>query len=182
MIMKTMNKIATVLGLACLLIIGTSFLMKPDYTQSSVDFKIKNAGIGVNGSFKKFETTIDYNESANAPSSIKATIETTTIDTGIEARDKHLRKEEFFDVEKFPKITFESSHILKTSTGLIAEGKLMIKGVSKDVKIPFTYKGNAEGGVFEGEITLNRLDYGVGGKSVTMGDDVEVTLKVTASK
>jgi len=181
--MKTRNKILTIIGLVCLLIIGTSFLMKPDYTKSSVGFKIKNAGIGVNGSFKKFETTIDYNASANAPASIKATIETTTIDTGIEARDKHLRKEEFFDVEKFPKITFESTQILKTSTGgLIAEGKLTIKGVTKDVKIPFTYTGNAEGGVFEGAVTLNRLDYGVGGKSVTMGDDVEVTLKVTASK
>lgn len=181
--MKTLNKIVLLGLIVAIAGISMSFLMKPDYTKSAVNFKIKNAGITVNGSFKKFETSIDYNESAAAPNSIKATIETTTIDTGIEARDKHLRKEDFFDVEKFSKITFVSTQILKVSNGgLIAEGKLTIKNVTKDIKIPFTYTGNAEGGVFEGAITLNRLDYAVGGSSLTMGDDVEVLIKITASK
>ncbi len=180
--MKPITKILASLILCVLVLASMSFLLKPDYSKSSVEFKIKNAGIGVGGSFKTFETSIDYNEAAAAPSSIKATITVESIDTGIEARDKHLRKDDFFDIEKYPKITFESTKIFKVTNGFTAEGKLTMKGVTKDIAIPFTYAGNAQGGVFEGAVTLNRLDYGVGGKSMTMGDDVAVTLKVTAAK
>jgi polyisoprenoid-binding protein YceI len=177
-----MNKRVKFSMLLILIILGClnmSFLLKPDYTNSAVDFKIKNAGIGVNGSFKKFETTIEFNESAKAPSSIKATIEVGTIDTGIEARNTHLRKEEFFNVETYPTITFASTQILKTTNGsFIAEGKLTIKGVTKEVKIPFTYIDS----IFKGTLSLNRRDYNVGGSSITMSDDVEVILKVTIVK
>lgn len=177
--MKTISKILGLGALICIALAGTSFLLKPDYSKSSVAFKIKNAGIGVNGSFKTFEVAIDFNESMNAPSSIKATIKVGTIDTGIEARDNHLRKEDFFNVAAFPTMTFESTQIQKTTSGsLIAEGKLTIKGVTKDIRIPFTYSN----GVFEGAVTLNRLDYGVGGNSVTMSNEVDVALKVTATK
>lgn len=180
--MKTTSGIVGFLTCLMFALAGMSFLFKPDYSKSSVEFKIKNAGIGVEGSFKTFETTIDYNEAAAAPSSIKAAIAVESISTGIEARDKHLKKDDFFDVTKYPKITFESTKIFKTSTGFLAEGKLTIKNVTKDISIPFTYSGTAAGGVFEGGLTLNRLDYGIGGKSVTMGDDVEVKLHVTAAK
>ena len=176
--MKTSTKIIGLVGVVALAFASMSFLLKPDYSKSSVAFKIKNAGITVDGAFKTFEAHIDYNESAQAPSSIKATISVETINTGIEARDKHLRKEEFFNVAGFPSITFESTQILKNSNGsFVAEGKLTIKGVTKDIKIPFTYTN----GVFEGTVKLNRLDYGVGGSSVTMSDDVEVFVKVAAA-
>ena len=177
--MKTSTKIVGFAALVFLTFSSMSFLLKPDYTKSLVTFKIKNAGLTVDGSFKTFEANIDYNESAKAPSSIKATIKTESIDTGIEGRDKHLRKEEFFNVGAFPALTFESAQILKTTTGsFIAEGKLTIKGIAKNVRIPFTYTN----GIFDGTITLNRLDYGVGGNSITMGNDVEIFLKVAATK
>jgi polyisoprenoid-binding protein YceI len=165
--------------IAILALASMSFLLHPDYTNSSVSFKIKNAGIGVDGVFKTFETSIDFNATENAPSSIKATIQVNTIDTGIEGRDNHLRKEEYFNVSTYPTITFESYKILKTTSGtFIAEGKLTIKGVSKDVKIPFTYVNN----IFEGTLTLDRIYYGVGGKSLTMSNDVEVHIKVAITK
>jgi len=177
--MKTSVKIIGFAAIVALAFAGMSFLLKPDYTKSSVTFKIKNAGITVDGTFKTFEAHIDYNESAKAPSSIKASIKTESIDTGIEGRDKHLRKEEYFNVATFPTITFESTQILKTTTGtFIAEGKLTMKGVKKDIRIPFTYTN----GVFGGTVTFNRLDYGIGGGSLIMGNDVEVFLKVTAAK
>jgi len=176
--MKISTKIIGFLAIVSLAFASMSFLLKPDYSKSSVIFKIKNAGIGVDGAFKIFEVHIDYNESAKAASSIKATIKTESIDTGIEGRDNHLRKEEYFNVAAFPDIIFESTQILKTTSGgFIAEGKLTIKGVTKDIRIPFTYTN----GVFEGPLTLNRLDYGVGGSSLTMGNDVEVLLKVAAA-
>lgn len=176
--MKTRTKIIVLSGIAALAFASMSFLLKPDYTKSAVTFKIKNASINVDGAFKTFEAQIDYNEAVQAPSSIKATIKTESIDTGIEGRDKHLRKEEYFNVATFPSITFASTQILKNSNGsFVAEGKLTIKGVTKDIKIPFTYTN----GIFEGTVKLNRLDYGVGGGSLTMGNDVEVFLKVAAA-
>jgi polyisoprenoid-binding protein YceI len=177
--MKTHIKIISLSALVAVALASMSFLLKPDYTKSAVSFKIKNAGIGVDGIFKTFEANIDYNESVKAPSSIKATVKVESVDTGIEGRDKHLRKDDFFDVEKYPVMTFQSTQILKNSNGsFIAEGKLTIKDVTKDIKIPFTYTN----GVFEGTITLNRLDYGVGGSSITMSNDVQVFLKVAAAK
>lgn len=177
--MKTSIKIVSLSVIASIALASMSFLLKPDYTKSAVTFKIKNAGIGVDGAFKKFEANIDYNESAQAPSSVKATINVESIDTGIEGRDKHLRKDDFFNAGVFPTITFVSTQILKTTNGsFIAEGKLTIKDVTKDIRIPFTYTN----GIFEGTVTLNRLDYGVGGSSLTMGNDVEVFVKVAASK
>lgn len=181
--MKSRNKIIGLAILTLLAVTGMSFLLKPDYTKSSVAFKIKNAGIGVNGTFKTFETSIDFNEAFSGPSYIKATIQVESIDTGIEGRDNHLRKADFFDVAVYPTIKFESTKIRKSSNGsFLADGKLTIKNVTKDVTIPFTYTGTAASGVFEGALELNRLDYGVGGKSATMSDDVAVTLKVTTSR
>lgn len=177
--MKVMIPNKIVIGLSFLAFLSMSFLMKPDYAKSAVDFKIKNAGIGVTGSFKKFETSIEFNESANAPSSIKASIQVGTIDTGIEGRDKHLKKEEYFNVDAYPTMTFVSTKILKTTTGsFIAEGNLTIKGVIKEIKIPFTYVDNT----FQGTLSLNRRDYNVGGSSITMSDDVEIMLKVVIIK
>lgn len=178
--MKKYVAALSILFLSLLAIAGTHILFKPDYSKSKVAFKIKNAGINVNGTFDSFECVIQYNPKAHAPSAISGTIQVSAINTGIEARDKHLRKEEFFDVEKYPTITFESTQILKTSSGFEADGNLMIKGVKKAVKIPFTYTGSDAGGVFEGTLTLNRRDYAVGGSSVTMSDEVEIALTVTA--
>ncbi len=172
-------KIIRIAVLALAALASMSFLLNPDYTKSSVSFKIKNAGIGVDGIFKTFETSIDFNATEKAPSSIKATIQVKTIDTGIEGRDNHLRKEEYFNEAKYPVITFQSDKILKTTSGtFIAEGMLTMKGVSKAVKIPFTYVEN----IFEGTFTLDRLDYAIGGKSLTMGDDVEIKIKVSILK
>ncbi len=179
--MKTKIIVLTIITMFA--VTAMSFLLKPDYTKSSVSFKIKNAGIGVNGTFKTFETSIDFNEAFNGPSYIKATIQVESIDTGIEGRDNHLRKEEFFNMAVYPTITFESTKIRKNTNGSFnADGKLKIKDVTKDVSIPFTYTGTAASGVFEGTLELNRLDYGVGGKSATMSNDVAVTLKVTTSR
>ena len=176
--MKSSTKNIGLSAIVAIALASMSFLLKPDYTKSAVTFKIKNASINVDGAFKTFEVQIDYNEAVQAPSSIKATINTESIDTGIEGRDKHLRKEDYFNVAAFPSITFVSAQVLKTTSGsFIAEGKLTIKGVAKDIKIPFTYTN----GVFEGTLKINRLDYGVGGGSLTMGNDVEVFLKVAAA-
>lgn len=180
--MKTYLIAAGVLLCSLLTYAGVAVLFKPDYAKSKVAFKIKNAGINVNGSFDTFECSIQYNEKMQAPSSVSATIQANSINTGIAARDKHLRNKDFFEVEKYPVITFTSAQVLKTSAGFVADGTLKIKDVSRSVKIPFTYSGDSEAGVFQGTVNLNRIDYHVGSNSMTMSDDVTVLLTVAVTK
>jgi polyisoprenoid-binding protein YceI len=100
-------------------------------------------------------------------SSVKVTIKTDSINTNQIDRDNHLRSPDFLDVQKFPAITFESTKIVKKGGTYEALGKLTIKGVTKEVRIPFALNGpvkdpwgNTRIGI-EGALTINRLDYGV---------------------
>ncbi|MBC7450503.1 MAG: YceI family protein [Cytophagales bacterium] len=171
---------ALFLGVAALASVLVTF--KPDYTKSKVAFQIKNAGINVNGTFDSLTCRIQYNEKVGAPSAVDATIYVKSVDTNIGARDKHLRGNDYFDVEKYPKMTFASTQVLKRNSGKFeADGNLTIKGVTKAVKVPFTFTGTAAGGVFEAELLINRRDYNVGGGSVTMSDDVTIKLSITAA-
>ncbi len=95
-------------------------------------------------------------------------IKATSIDTGVENRDKHLRSADFFDVEKFPDITFQSSHIEKKGKQFIAHGPLTVHGITKEIALPFTVTGVSESADktkksvgYSASIVLNRRDYGI---------------------
>ena len=85
-------------------------------------------------------------------------IEASTVHTGNEKRDAHLRDPDFFEVEKYPEICFTSSTVIKTEKGYLTKGKLTIHGVTKEVEIPFTFENNT----FVGTISIERLDYKLG--------------------
>ena len=106
------------------------------------------------------------------------------MDTDIEARDNHLRKEEYFDVEKYPKISFKSTKVTTTNKEgyLFIFGIITIKNVSKEISFPFTQTSKDGGILFEGEFKLNRRDFGVGGKSFSVADDLTVELSIFARK
>jgi polyisoprenoid-binding protein YceI len=94
---------------------------------------------------------------------ITASLDAATVDTGIGLRNKHLRKEEYFHVEKLPHITMRSTRIEKKDTNTY-DGyfDLTIKGTTKNIKMPFTFVRNGNVGEFNGELQLNRLDYQLG--------------------
>ncbi len=150
---------------------------------SEIKFTIKNAGIAVNGKFKTFTANIKFDPEHLDKSQIEGTIDVNSIDTGIGSRDKHLRSDDYFDVSKYPKITFKSEQIFKYEGNYVARGKLTIKNVTKEILIPihFTPKeGNKAH--FKSTILLNRIDYGVGGKSLMMSDELTATLEIEVSK
>ena len=152
---------------------------------SSVTFKIKNAGLTVDGKFGTLQAVILFDTNDLEKASIEASIETKTINTGIGGRDSHLRKPDYFDVEKYPKISMKSQKISKLASGNY-EGifNLTIKGNTKEVKIPFSYKENGNAATFAGEFALNRLDYKVGSSSWLMSDNVtiKISLSVTSNQ
>jgi K(+)-stimulated pyrophosphate-energized sodium pump len=151
-----------------------------DGSHSYVDFSIRHIVAKSKGSFKTVAGVIDF---SNTPS-MNITIDVASINTSNEKRDKHLRTDEYFDVAKFPTMTFVSKSFNKTSDGMVVTGDLTIKDVTKEVELPLTYLGKQDtpwgfpSAAFEGELTVSRSDYGVGEKGGLLGDDVTVDFSI----
>jgi len=145
---------------------------------SKISFKIKNAGLSVDGTFSGFEGEINFIPEQYKLATIKASINANTINTGINARDKHLKKEEFFDVIKFPKISIVSSFFGKEGNKYLGYFKLTMKGITKDITIPFIFENN----ILKGDFILNRREYNIGGKSFMMNDNVSISIQINTLK
>ncbi len=151
---------------------------------SKVKFNIKNFGINTGGTFEGLSGSVVFDAANPVAGSFNVGVDAKTVDTDNGARDKHLRKAEYFDVEKYPKLNFVSTKITKTNTEgyLYMFGKLTIKGVTKEISFPFKATAKDGGYLFEGSFKINRRDFGVGGSSSTMGDNLNVTLSVFGKK
>ena len=158
-------------------------VMKPVDEQSSVKFRIRNFGFNVTGSFKGLQGNINYFPERLNESSVDVTVQANTVNTGIDLRDNHLRKPEYFDVKKYPTLRFVSSRITNSNKPgtLFIFGKLTIKNVTKDISFPFTAEPSQDGYLFNGEFKINRRDFGVGESSAT-SDNLTVILKVFARR
>ncbi len=144
---------------------------------SKITFKIKNAGIYVNGSFGGLVATIKFDEKDLKKSNISAIVDANSVNTDNKSRDNHLRKDDYFDVAKYPTIKMETAEIVRSQSGnFIGYFDITMKDKTKKrVVIPFSFKNN----IFLGKLTFDRKDYGVGGNSMIMGDEVILTLEVT---
>ena len=151
---------------------------------SKIHFVIKNFGFNVGGVFRGLKGTIVFNSKALSSSRFSVSVDAATISTGNDTRDGHLRKAEDFDVAKYPLIRFESKKITESTNAgrLYVIGNLTIKGVTKPVEFGFSATPSGSGYNFEGDFEINRRDFGVGGSSISMGDNVKVYLKVAAKK
>ncbi len=166
-----------------------------DPVHSSIEFSVRHMMVtNVRGRFREFSGTIFYDEKDIRKSSVRVTIKTTSIDTGNTDRDNHLRSPDFFDAAKYPEITFASTRIEKRGDAYVCIGTLTIRGVSREVAIPFQIlgvvrdqRGNTRLGI-EAGLTINRLDYGVSwsraleGGGLVVGNDVKIELNVQAIK
>jgi len=177
------------LGLVALLAAGTLYAgnYNVDPVHSSMAFKVKHMMISnVKGSFSKFAGSFNYDEKTKQLISLSGNIESASINTANKTRDDDLKSANFFDVQKYPTITFELSKI-KDAT---AYGKLTIHGVTKEVKLDFENNGIAKdpwgnlraGLALSGKI--NRKDFGLvynkvletGG--VLIGDTVKLDVEI----
>jgi polyisoprenoid-binding protein YceI len=146
-----------------------------DTDRSKVTFKIKNLGINtVKGSFTGMQGNLNFNAENVINSSFNVCIEASSVETGINKRDEHLRSEDFFHVSKYPEICFESNSVSKTESGFETTGLLKVHGVEKEKTIQFTKEDNTLRGTFD----LNRLEFNVGQNigTFTADEDVEVTI------
>jgi polyisoprenoid-binding protein YceI len=158
-----------------------------DPPHSAAHFAVRHMGIStVRGAFTKTSGTIQYDPSDPAKTAIDVTIDAASIDTRVEARDKDLRSPNFFDVEKYPTITFKSKRAESEGKGkLKITGDLTIHGVTKEVVLQVDGpngpikdpRGNQHMGA-SATTQINRRDFGVNGVPGGVGDDVLITIDV----
>lgn len=165
-----------------------------DKTHSEAAFQVRHLISKVRGRFTDFDGTIEFDESAPAKSTVRFVIQAASVDTNTADRDAHLRSDDFFAVATYPTITFESARITPSGGNAFeVAGTLTMRGVSKAIAFPVTYLGRAvdpwgnDKIAFEGELTLNRKDYGLNWNAAIeaggflVGDDVKISLSVQAA-
>lgn len=163
---------------------------------SFIGFRIRHNGlIEVPGFFRDFAGKINYDAKDIEKSSVEFTAKMTSVDTGVAGRDNHLRNADFFDVEKYPEMTFKSTKVEKNGNNLIITGDFTMKGVTKQISFPFQIVGftavNQNSGGTMGlaaETTINRRDFGVNWdhKSpdgvLNVSEDVKINLQIEADR
>ncbi len=175
----------TVITSFCLIFSTYLFSQAPLWTISNytVSFKIKNAKLNVEGKFSDLKATINFDPNKLNASSIEAKINASSIKTGIDMRDKHLKKKEYLDVTAFPEMTLKTIGIIKMGENQYgAKCNLSIKGKTKEITVPFVIDSKTGATMFNSTFKLNRLDFGVGSSSVIMANDLDVFLAIQATK
>lgn len=186
---KSLRLFAAILALASFASAADEFKIDPAHSQAN--FSVKHMLIStVHGRFSNVAGTIIFDEKDPSKCSVEAIIKADSINTDNEARDKHLKSPDFFEVEKYPDITFKSKKVEKRGNQWVAIGTLTIKNVSKDIELPFEIAKleNPRGTrVGVGATTqINRQDYGVSWSrkldngGMVVADDVKIELNVEA--
>lgn len=181
--LKTKNEMKALFVFIILLSLSviSNAQQKPVDEKSEVSFTIKNFGLNTSGTLKGLKGTIKFDASNPSASAFDVLVDVNTINTGIDNRDNHLKKEEYFDVEKYPAIKFVSGSIKKDNENYSVTGNLTIKGITKNISFPFKAENKDGGVLLTGEFTINRKDFNVGGSSAVLGNSVNVNLKVFAN-
>ncbi len=164
-----------------------------DPKHSYIGFRVTHMGLAeVPGAFRDFSGSINYDGKDVSKSSVNFTAKVTSVDTGVAPRDTHLRTADFFEVEKYPEMTFKSTKIEKKGDKWEVTGDFTLKGVTKQITIPFTVNGmmkDAKGNVKMGisaQTMINRQEYGVkwGNKlpdgTLALSDMVKIDLQLEA--
>ncbi len=172
-----MKKLIGIASLGLLLCAFTLVNLKPVDSEDAVTFVIKNFGINTGGSINGLKGDIKWDAANPAASQISASVDVNTLNTNIDMRDKDLKEEKYFNLPKYPTINFVSTAVSATSI----TGNLTIKGTTKSITFPITVTPSGAGYLMQGNFTINRQDYGVGGGSMVLANDVKVTLKVQAN-
>ena len=164
-----------------------------DRSHSEVAFQVRHLLSKVRGRFADFSGTIEFDEVNPQRSRVEVAINAASIDTAEPERDTHLRSADFFDVEKYPTITFKSTSAARyDSHSYDITGELTIHGATREVVLPVSFLGRAvdpwgnEKVGFEAELTLNRKDFGLHWNAALetggflVGDEVRVFLSIQA--
>jgi len=156
---------------------------KPTDQGSAVQFKIRNLGFGVNGSFTGLQGNIQFDPAHPDQCSFDVSVDAASVNTDNSMRDEHLKKKSYFDVKTYPRIRFQSTKILAANKAgaFVVSGKLTIKNKTREISFPFSATASQAGYIFKGSFRINRKDFQIGGSS-TISDELELMLNISAEK
>ena len=190
-----MNKLAvfgSILALAAPLAMAQTSTWVSDPNHSEVDFAITHMTVSrIHGRFGGVNATIVYNSADPTKSTVTATIAVGTVDTGVDARNKHLQSADFFNVASMPTATFTSTSVKKNGTHLAVTGNLTLHGITRPVTLDVVGPngsitdpmGHAHTG-FSATTTLDRTAFNIGPKfpAALIGDEVSLDIELEVVK
>ncbi|QET00659.1 MULTISPECIES: YceI family protein [Cupriavidus] len=158
-----------------------------DTAKSAVTATARQIGVPMEGKFKKFDATVDFDPNKLATSSAKIEIDVASFEIGDAETSKEVKGREWFDAAKFPKATFQSTSIKSSGAGKFdVAGKLTIKGKTVDVVVPATYRQDAAGQVFDGVLPIKRTAFNIGEgewkDTSVVADDVQIKFHIVTAK
>ena len=171
------------------ILLGSMYLLSPfqaqaqkwqiDTNHSSIYFQVRHTFVPVRGLFEDFTGSVDFDAADNSLKSVDFQVQVDSINTNITKRDNHLRSDDFFAAGEYPQMSFSSSRIQALENGrYLAQGRLTIKDVSKEMEIEIDFLGVKDNPLQKGqkvagfvaEFSINRLDFNVGnGRFARMG-------------
>jgi polyisoprenoid-binding protein YceI len=158
-----------------------------DKSHSEADFSVRHMGIStVHGSFRGLSGTVEFEAGNSNVWSVNATIDVSTVDTGVAQRDQALKSAQFFDVAKYPTMTFKSTSVQTKDTSYLVHGNLTLHGVTKPVTLTLEAPGDEQLGMdaksvhrgFTATTTINRQDFGLTWNGTLKGGEVVVSNEV----
>lgn len=194
--MRQLAVLTSILALAAPLALaqtsGQTSTWTSDPMHSEVDFNIEHMSVShVHGRIGNVAATIVLNETDITKSTVTATIDVSTIDTGVVARDTDLKSDGYFDVARFPTANFVSTSVVKNGNGLTVTGNFTLHGITKPVVLtvegptgPVPGRDKKPHSGFSATTTISRGDFGIGTKipSIMLGNAVKLTIELEVVK
>lgn len=142
--------------------------------------EIAFTGKKAEGTFQGLTGKILFDPNDLSKTLFNVSLDANTIETGNNTKNKHARSENWFFVKQFPVIHFKSTKVMKTGNGYLMKGELDLRGIQKEVLIPFMFTDQGETAQFQGTLKVNRKDFGIEGNFMEflVGDEFNVTIRV----
>lgn len=189
---KRLSSVIASLAIVAPLAFAQTSTWIPDKAHSEVDFSVLHLSLSnVRGHFGNIGGTIVLNDTDIAKSTVNVTIDVSSVDTGVTARDADLKSANFFDVGQFPTATFVSTSVRKSGVGLAVSGDLTLHGVTKPVVLQVEGPTGPVSGMdkkphsgFSATTTISRTAFGIAPKypATVVGDEIKLTIDLDVAK
>lgn len=166
---------------AALILLSAFAIFNSEEWKLTDGYSIRFSGKKANGFFHTLRGKVSFDENKLSSSSVKLEVDVASISMGNSLKTWHAKRPKWFDAKKYPTITFVSEKFQKSAKGFVVNGKLKMKGVEKDISVPFSFNHN----VFFGQFFVRRSDYKVGsmkGMSKSVADSIKIEFTIPVTK
>ncbi|MCE2742201.1 MAG: YceI family protein [Fluviicola sp.] len=174
--LKIKNKSSLIIATLSILWVAFAFMTSQEWKLTK-DYAIEFSSNDVAGVFKEVKGNVTFDKDQLGTSKFDFTVDLSSVNTGNEVQNGHLKNADWFDVKNYPNATFTTSSIVKAETGFLANGTFQLHGVKKELSIPISFEESEGNAIIKATFTFDRTDYKVGKK----GDGVDEIMKINVS-